>query len=104
MDKGSIALTLFGTLMVILIIWGDYKDDQADKLRHKIAQRIQEVDRDYIYDPNFNKDSLLYYNNLARQILEKTSKENVNILKPVTIESWLNPEEVNYLQKYRKFN
>ena len=105
MDREQFVVVCLITLATIFIVWSVGRNDNALEFREDIITRIHEVNREYIRDPEFNKDTLLYYNILEIQILEAVKKDKLNCsFKPLKLKAWLNPEEIRYLEKYRKFN
>lgn len=105
MDKEASTVVLVLVLFFAFVVWSIDRNEDSTEFRESIISRIHEVNREYIYDPSFNKDTLLYYNTLEIQILETVKKDKLNCsFKPMVLESWLSPEEIRYLQLYRKFN
>lgn len=88
-------------MLVALCINRIMRVDEVSHFKSEVNDRIYEVQTKYI-NSGYNRDTLAYYDGLAKQIRDIPIEDMLNSFKPLTIESWYTPEQVRFLKLYKK--
>lgn len=106
MKKLLIAFSIFLTIGIILInlcLNKLVRVNEVGTFKFAVNERIFEVQQKYIRSKDFNRDTLFYYDKLAKSIRDVEFDDMVNSFKSLTIQNWYTPEQCRFLEKYNKF-
>ena len=88
-------------MLVALCINRIMRVDEVFHFRLEVNDRIYEVQTEYI-SSGYNRDTLAYYDSLAKQIRDVPFDDMVKSFKPLTIENWYNKEQCRFLNMKTK--
>lgn len=88
-------------MLVALCINRIMRVDEVFHFKLEVNDRIYEVQIEYI-NSGYNRDTLDYYDSLAKQIRNVPFDDMVKSFKPLTIENWYTAEQVRFLKLYKE--
>ena len=91
-------------MLVALCINRMLRVNAVGDFRHNVNEKILSVQQEYIFNKPYNKDTLDYYDRLAKEIRDVPFEDMMNSFKPLTIENWYNGEQCRFLRIKTKEN
>lgn len=88
-------------MLVALCINRIMRVNEVFHFKLEVNDRIYEVQTKYI-NSGYNRDTLAYYDSLAKQIRSVPFDDMVKSFKPLTIENWYTAEQVRFLKLYKE--